>query len=226
MHGLLAELACKPKRGEVKIAVDKAVETKLGLTVFAGLMVHHFLAYLVKTGLFGQIRYVAVHVAVDLYMFDNLVAVCLQAAVEVMEIMYAAHFTSRSVEELCRQSFRQRVVAFFLISRHKVVAILSYHAVKLGDLVGAVLQVGVHCDHNLAPGHIEADVESRRFAIVAAERSAAHMSRVRSRKLLHDFPRRVCRAVVDKNHLIAEIMLLHHTCYPRIQLRERFFFII
>ena len=44
MHGLAAELAGEPQCAQVEVAVDKAVETELGLAVFAGLVVHDFLA--------------------------------------------------------------------------------------------------------------------------------------------------------------------------------------
>ena len=90
VHWFLAEATCEPEGGEVEVAVDEAVEAELGLAVFAGLMLDYFLAYARESGLLGEVWYVAVHVAVDLDVLHHFAAVCLEAAVEVVEVVYAA----------------------------------------------------------------------------------------------------------------------------------------
>ena len=121
VHRFGSESTGEPKRGEIKIAVDKTVEAKFCLAVLPCLMVYHFLSNFVEAGKFGQIGYVAVHVAIDFDVFHHLAAVCLEAAVEVVQVADAAYFPGCSVEEFGWYGFRQWVVAFFLVARHEVV---------------------------------------------------------------------------------------------------------
>ena len=58
MHWLLAKAAEEPQGEQVEIAVEEAVDAKLGVTVFPGLVVHHLLAYAVETGVLGEVGYV------------------------------------------------------------------------------------------------------------------------------------------------------------------------
>jgi hypothetical protein len=92
-------------------------------------VLHHFLAYAGKTGQFGQIGYVAVHVAVHFDMFHHIASVGFQPAVEVVQILYAAHTACRGIEQLGGHGLRQRVVALLLIARHQVVAVTGNHSV-------------------------------------------------------------------------------------------------
>ena len=161
MHRLYSEFVCEPEGGQVEIAVDKAVEAEFCLAVFACLMVHHFLANTGESGVFCQIGDVAVHVAVHLYALYHFVAVGLQTAVEVMEIVDSAHSAGGGVEQFGGDGLRQRVVAFLFPSAHKVIALLGNHAVEFRDFIGAVLQVGVHGYHHIAFGAAEAGVQGR-----------------------------------------------------------------
>ena len=130
------------------------------------------------------------------------------------------------VEQFGGDGLAQRVVAFFLVSGNKIVAFFCNHAVQPRYLVRAVLKVCVHCDNHLAAAHAETGVERRTFAVVAAERRAAHMCRIFGGKILNNFPRTVGRAVVDKYHLIGEFVFLHHALNPGVKLGQRFFLII
>mgnify|MGYP007102640711 FL=1 len=86
VHGLDAEPGKEPKGKQVQIPVYKTVQPELGLSVFACLMVHHFLADFLEAGVLGQVRDVAVHFAVYLYILDNLFAICLQSAIKVVQV--------------------------------------------------------------------------------------------------------------------------------------------
>lgn len=54
-------------------------------------MMHHFLANLLETGIFGEVGYVTVHFTVHFYVFYHLFAVGFQAAIKVMQVFYAGN---------------------------------------------------------------------------------------------------------------------------------------
>ena len=190
------------------------------MTVFPGLVVHHLLAYAVETGVLGEVGYVAVHLPVDLYVFHHVLAVSLQATVEVVQVVHPAYPSCRGVEELGGYGLRQRVVALLLVSRHEVVAVFGYHLVEAGYLVGRVLQVGVHGDDHVAAGFLEPAIEGGALAVIAAELYGVYV-RVLGRELLYDLPRVVGGAIVDEDNLIAEVVGFHHALYPRVKLWQR-----
>ena len=78
--------------------MEETVQSELALAVLACLMVYHKLANLVKTGILGKIRNVAVHVAVDLNVLDYLVTVCLESAVEVVQVSDTRNLTCGGIE--------------------------------------------------------------------------------------------------------------------------------
>ena len=132
-------------------------------------MLHYLLANLVEARILGQVGYVAVHLSVHLDVLYDVSAVSLQTTVEVMQVLDAANLSCRGVEELSGNGFRYRVVAFLLISRYEVVFLLGDHAVKLWYLVGRVLQVSIHGYDHVSLGLLEAAVQGRALAVVAAE---------------------------------------------------------
>ena len=161
MHRLSAETAQEPQRDEVKIAIEEAVPShELRLTELTGLMMNRFLANLVETGILCQIRYVAVHLAIHLDVFHNITAVSLQTTIEVMQIVYAAYLPCRGIEELRRDSLRERVtlLTVHLVSRHEVITFLRYHPVEFRNLVGRILQVGIHSYHHIACSFLESAI--------------------------------------------------------------------
>ena len=116
----------------------------------------------------------------------------------------------RSVEELCRNRFRERVVAFLLPPRDEVVSVVDNHFVKLRDFVGAVLQVGVHSNNHVAQSAFESHVEGRRLAVVATEAHTLNVW-VLLAEVENRLPRIVGRAVVDKDNFVGVGISLHHT---------------
>lgn len=109
------------------------------------------------------------HVAVYLYMLHHIVAVCLESAVEVMQILYTADLAGCRIEQLCGNSLRKRVVAFLLPSRHEVVALFCDHSVQFGNFIRAVLKIRVHGNDHISFRASESDIERRRFSIIARE---------------------------------------------------------
>ncbi len=78
----------------------------------------------------------------------------------------------RPVEEFAGPAFADRVVAFLFPPRDQVVALFEDHAAQLGNLVGRILQVGIHRDDDLAFGCRETAVQGCRLAVVARETDA------------------------------------------------------
>ena len=106
----------------------------------------------------------------------------------------------------------------------EVVALLCYHAVKLRYLVGGVLQVGVHCDDDFAPGRLESAVECGALAVVAPEADAAYRG-IGRREAAYHVPRAVAAAVVDEDGFVPETVCGHYPVYPCGELRKRFAFV-
>ena len=104
VHRLYAEFRLKPEGSEVEVSVDESVETEFGVTVFACLMVHYLFSDFFISRILCQIWDIPVHVAVYLYMLHHIVAVCLESAVEVMQILYTADLAGCRIEQLCGNS--------------------------------------------------------------------------------------------------------------------------
>ena len=107
-----------------------------------------------------------------------------------MQIVNAAHPACCGFEELCGDGLGQRIAltAVHLIAAHQVVTVLANHSVELGNLVGRILQVGIHSDDHIAFGLGKAAIQSRALAIVAAELDAAHHIGVFCAELLYHLP--------------------------------------
>ena len=78
-------------------------------------------------------------------------------------------------------------MAFLLVAADEVIAILFDHPVQLGNLVGRVLQVGIHGNDDIALCLFEATIEGRALAVVAAELNALDVLGLLS-QLIDDFP--------------------------------------
>ena len=177
MHRLATEGGEKPECHQVEITVDKPVPThKLRFSVFARLMVDTLLAYLVEPRILCEIRDVAVHLSIYLDILHNLFPISLQSAVEIMKVMYARHLAGRGIEELRGYGLGQRIAlaAVHLVAADKVITVIHYHAVKLGNLVGRILKVGIHGNHNISLSLLKTTEEGGRLAVVAPELYAMH----------------------------------------------------
>ena len=74
VHGLLAlnvERNQSVSRSEIAVHKPVPAPWNFEITVFAGLMVYHFLANLVETSILGQIGDIAVHLTIDLHNFTT-----------------------------------------------------------------------------------------------------------------------------------------------------------
>ena len=77
VHGLESEAVQEPEREQVKVAIDKTVEAhELRLAELACLMVNALLADACEACILGQIRDVAVHLAID---FKSLVGIVFES---------------------------------------------------------------------------------------------------------------------------------------------------
>ena len=224
VHRPVAELRDEVDGDQVEIATDETAQAELAATVFAFLMVHHLLPYVAEAVHLGDDGDVTVHLAVHLDVLHHLVAIGLEAAVEVVQLD-ARHPARGPVEELGRDVFHQLgVVTHLLPARYEVIAVLFDHLVEFGNLIGAVLEVGIHSDDHVAFDDLEAFVQRGRLAVVPPEAQGFHIG-IGFRKALDDGPRVVGRAIVDEDDFIGKAMLVHHATDPCLQLGQRLGFI-
>ena len=78
----------------------------------------HLLANLVETGILGQIGNIAVHLTIDLDILHHILAIGLQAAIEVVQILDATHLAGRCIEQFRWKGLRDRVITFLLVAAH------------------------------------------------------------------------------------------------------------
>ena len=188
-------------------------------------MVHHLLADAVETGVLCQIGDVAVHLSIHFDVLHHVLAIGLQAAVEVVQVLDAAYLACRGVKQFGGQCLRQGVIPLLLIARNKVIPVYLDHLEQGWNLVGRVLKVGIHRNHHVALSLLEAAIKGRTLAVIAAKLDAVHLG-MRLRQFLNHVPRMVGGTVVHKNHFKGEVVGVHHTLNPSIQFRQRLFFVI
>ena len=101
MHRFSTEGTQEPQGQQVEIAVHKAVQShELRLPVFPCLVVYHLLANLVESRILGQVGDKAVHLAIHLDILHHVLAVSLQSAVEVVQVLNPAHLSCCGIEQL------------------------------------------------------------------------------------------------------------------------------
>ena len=141
-------------------------------------MLYNLLTNFVEAGILGQIGNVTMHLAIDLDILHHCLAIGFQTAIEVVQVLDAAHLTGCRIEEFRGQGLRQRVVALLLIAAHQVITLFLDHFIETWYLVGRILQVGIHRNHHIALRLFEATVERRTLAIVTTELDAFHHVRM------------------------------------------------
>mgnify|MGYP007107555695 CR=1 FL=1 len=124
-------------------------------------MVNRLFAYLVEACVLGQVWDVAVHLAINLDILHHVAAISFQSAVEVVQIVDAAHLACCGIEELGRNGLGEWValLAVHLVARYEVITFLGYHLVETWYLVWRILQVGIHGDDHVALCLLESTVE-------------------------------------------------------------------
>ena len=93
MHRFHAEGRQEPQGKQIQVAVDETVQSELGLSIFACLMMYNL-----EAGIFSQVGNVAVHFTVPLNVFHYVPVIGFQSAVEVVQIMYSRNRTCSSIE--------------------------------------------------------------------------------------------------------------------------------
>ncbi len=168
MHGFLGEPGNESDRKKVEVSVDEAFDAEFGSSVFPRLVLHHFFPDTAESGMFGQNGDIAVHLTIYLDAFDYGLAVSLETAVEVVEL-YPRSQTGSAVEEPGGDGFGDGVEPFLLPPRDHVVFFFPDHSDQFGNLVGTVLQVGIHSDDHLALCGFKTTEEGGRFPVIPAE---------------------------------------------------------
>ena len=113
------------------------------------------------------------HLSVYLYRLDDITAISLQPAIEIMELD-TRNKPCRKVEELARQTLARRVETLLLPPRHQIIPVLEDHAPHLGNLVGRILKVGIHREDHLSRGCLKPAVQCGRLAVIACEAYGAN----------------------------------------------------
>ena len=85
MHRFLAEGAEEPQRKQIQEAVHETLQTEFALSVFPFLMMYRLFRDSVETCIFREVGDIAVHLAIDLYIFYNLVLIRFQSAIHVVK---------------------------------------------------------------------------------------------------------------------------------------------
>ena len=224
MHRLFPEFGDEHYGEQVQIAVDEAVETEFGGAVLAFPVLDHLFPNFGEAFPFGDNRNVAVHFTVHLDVFHHLLAVGLESAVEIVQLDFR-HAACGPVEELGGDVFGQfGVIAYLFPAGNQVVALFRDFPVEFRNLIGAVLQVGVHGDYHIALRGFKTHVQSGRFSVVPLETDAVNLS-VGLLQLLDYLPGIVGAAIVHEQDFIAEVVACHYFVNPCGQLRQGFGFI-
>ena len=95
----LAECAKEPEGNQIQESVDKSFDAELADSVLPFLVLYRLFRDSVEAGIFCQIRYVAMHFTIYLYILYDFVSVCLEAAVHVMQL-YACYLSCSGIVEL------------------------------------------------------------------------------------------------------------------------------
>ena len=220
VHGFFPKSANKNYCEQIEKSIDKALEPKFGYSILALLMLHHLLPYPFKACLLGQHRDIPMHLAKNLYAFHHLALVGFKATVKIMKFNTGKQ-PNRSVEKLAGDGFGNGIVSFLLPPRHQVKTFLLNHPVKFRYLVGAILQVGIHCYHHIALNHLETGVQGSRLTVVAPKLNSVDKWKL-SFKILNHILARIVATIIHKNNLKSEAMLGHHTVNPIYKLGKRF----
>jgi len=223
MHRFLGEPRYEGDREEVKVSVDEAFYAEFGGSVFPGLVLDHFLPDAGESGMFGQNGNIAVHLAVHLDAFDHAFAVGFKSAVEIMKL-YARSQARRAVEKFGRQGFGEGIEPLLFPPRDHVVLLFPDHPDQVGNLVGTVLQVGIHGDDDLALCGLKSAVEGGGLAVIPPEFNAPD-GWILFVQPADDLPGGVVASVIDQDDFVGVVFPVHDTLDPADQFRQRFLFI-
>ena len=85
IHRRATKVGHKRNGDKVEIPLHHTLDAKLRHAILTLLMRHNLLANTLKTSVFSKDRDIAVHLAIDLYALYDLLAIALQATVEVVQ---------------------------------------------------------------------------------------------------------------------------------------------
>lgn len=167
-----------------------------------------------------QGRNVAVQITVEIHSFRHLPAVGLETTVEIAQ-GDPGERRGNGIEHLRFDPLDERILPVLLPPAHQVGALLVEGAQEARDLSRVILEVGVHGEHHLASGNLEARLERGRLAELATELDQHHLG-IGSDQLPAQCDRAIGAAVVDHDDLVGPPELGQHPGQLLIQLRQAF----
>src|ERR1700722_773306 len=168
MHGPLPIFAYKQNGSQIESPGNQATHTKLGYAIFPGMMLYYFLANFFKPGPFGDQWDIPVHLTIYFNTFYNPVLVGFQPTVKIMQFNFR-YLGSYPIKKTRRHCFGKRIMAKLFPSAHQVISIIGDHLIKSGDLIGTILQIGVHRNNNVSLAGSEALIQSGGLTIIPLE---------------------------------------------------------
>src|SRR5690606_390667 len=212
VHGLLAETSDEEHRKQIQEACDQPTDTILGSPVFSGPVLHHLLSDAVIPCPLGDQGDISVHFAVYTDVFDDGARIGLQTTVEVVQ-PDAGQLSRHIIEQARRYRFRERIAPYFFPPRDELVTIVDDHAVQCRDLVGAILHVGIHRNHDVTGGGPKPRLKGGRLSEISIQANPFKAA-VFVADLYDLFPGIIGTAVVHHDHLEREPMLVHDAPDP------------
>ena len=165
-----------------------------------------------------------VHLAVDLDGLDDLAAVSLETAIEIVEPDTRRNARG-PIEELAGPPLADGVETLLFPPGDKVVALVENHAPHGGNLVGRILQIGVHGEDDLALRGLEPAKERGRLAVIAGETDGPDGGKLLP-ELSDDVPRTVGRTVVDEDNFVGKAVVAGHAVDPRGEFGQRLLLVV
>src|SRR5690606_27596655 len=178
-----------------------------------------------KTGPFSNYGYIAVHFAINLNAFYHLLSVGFQSTIEIVEIPYSGHAAGNRIEKFGGDSFTWWVVPLLFPTGDQIDVLLRDLSVQFGNLIRTILEVGIHGNNDVSLRSGESYIKCGRLAVIATEFDGTNLW-VHRFQPFYDLPGVVRTAVIDKNHLVAETVIIHHTSDPSGKLRQRFSLVV
>ena len=135
-------------------------------------MLNHLLSDHAKSISLGKNRNVAVHITIYFNASGHIQPVGFQSTIKVVQA-YSAYPSCGPVEQFCGNSFaKEGIEAFLLPSADHIIPFLDNHPTHLGNLLGTILEIGIHGDYHISHGLIKTGVEGSRFSVIPAKLNA------------------------------------------------------
>ena len=143
------------------------------------------------------------HFPLDFNGLHHLPTVTFQAAIEIVQVN-ATHPPGGPVVKLGGDGFAERVVPLFLPSADQIQTAVQQLLAHGGQLLGVVLQIGIHGEHHAALRRFKPFLKGRAFSVVPGESNSLDYFRRGAMQAFNDVPGFVAAAVVHEDDLVAQ----------------------